>query len=151
MIYTYLSSKDRETEAETGIFSCCREVSIVFIFESDVFDPGFLPPTPLVPALGQDVGTWLPPAGSSATGFDRKGQCKAGRPTRTPQKNMLGFFSVGQHTAHLGAGGMRLIFGNFLEALLTISRIAEKHLCGVRSENTAGPSSSLERFRMETG
>lgn len=66
MIYTYLSSKDRET-GTGGIISFCGDVSIMFILEYDICDLGFLPPITLIPALGQDAGTWLFPTGSSTT------------------------------------------------------------------------------------
>lgn len=52
-------------------------------------------------------------------GFDRKGP----RATQMPTK-IAGFFSAGQHAAHLWGGKTRLIFKYFLEALLTIHWIA---------------------------
>jgi len=51
MIYTHLSSKDRETGAETRFFSCCKDISIVCIPECDVCDSALLPPTLLIAAL----------------------------------------------------------------------------------------------------
>lgn len=104
--------------------SCRRDVSIVFILESDISDPGFLPPHIFL----HWGGTWAPGCPLWAAlppGFDRKGQRKAGRPLQTPTKNTLGFL-ISRAAHHVGAGGTRMIFGNFLEALLTMSQIAVK-------------------------
>lgn len=72
---------------------------------------------------GEKAGTWLFPLAALLVGFDTKGP----RPTQVPTK-IVDFCSVGQHTAHPVGGETRLNFRYFLEALLTICRIARKKL-----------------------
>lgn len=128
MIYTHLSSKDTETRAETEIFSSCGDVSIVSLCESDIYDTGnFCLPPHLFLRWGRMSAPGCPLWEALPPGFDRKGQRKAGRSLQNPCKKICWFFySVGQCTSQLGAEGVRLIFWNFLEALLTVSWIAIK-------------------------
>lgn len=130
MIYSYLSSNDRETGAETGFFSPAAEtfqlfppLNVLFVIQDICLSLQILHWGRMqAPSCSSQAA--LPP------GFDRKGQHKAGRPTRTLTKNIgaLFCFSVGQHIACLGAGRTRLRFRNFLEALLIINHIGIKIL-----------------------
>lgn len=124
MIYTHLSSKDMEAGAETGIFSFCGDVSIVFLLESDIYDTGdFCLPPCLFLRCGRMWAPSWPLWEALPLGFDRKGQHKAGGSPQNPCKKICWFFnSVEQRIAHLGAGGSEAdlweFFGSFADCQL---------------------------------